>query len=577
MSFFDDASLVMIPSGYKDQKVYSVKPTDGTGDLTFSRASSATRVQSDGLIEKVRTNHILQSNTFNTTWSPTTLTLTSGATAPDGTATAWTAAVTAASGVVQQAVTLTGLRTFSIYAKQGTLRYLYMGVYGGTISYATFDLQTGTIAAGTNARIESVGNGWYRCTCHSADGTTGGIQILPTDTISSGSLTSGNILIYESQYETGDIATDYIATTTAAVSVGPVSGLPRLDYLGSTCPRLLLEPQRTNLINYSEQLNNAWWSISNGTISANAVTSPDGYTNADNLVENTASGTHGAGNLSGLTLTAVPYTFSVFVKKQNRNFFAISTYDGSTTLEGYFNVNTGAVATMPAGLTGAITNYGNGWYRCSVTRTMGANANNYFGFNASITDGGSTYLGTGVVACSLFGGSLELGAYPTSYIPTLGASVTRVTEACSKTGVSSLIGQTAGSVFVEAFVQTGQESQFFWLRNPTGFYTDFMAVIFNVSRQVEFSVVTGGTTQVFITSAAVSQGFHKVAIGYANNDFVLYIDGVQIGTDSSGTPPTCSDLFIDQFIDGGLRNVSKKQALLFKTRLTNAQLAELTA
>jgi hypothetical protein len=379
------------------------------------------------------------------------------------------------------------------------------------------------------------------------------------------------------QIETGDIATDYIATTTAAVSVGPVSGLPRLDYLGSTCPRLLLEPQRTNLVQYSEQLNNAWWSISNGTISANAVTSPDGYTNADNLVENTASGTHGAGNLSGLTLTAVPYTFSVFVKKQNRNFFAISTYDGSTTLEGYFNVNTGAVATMPAGLTGTITNYGNGWYRCSVTRTMGANANNYFGFNASITDGGSTYLGTGVVACSLFGGSLELGAYPTSYIPTLGASVTRVTEACSKTGVSSLIGQTAGSVFVEAFVQTGQESQFFWLRNPTGFYTDFMAVIFNVSRQVEFSVVTGGTTQVFITSAAVSQGFHKVAIGYANNDFVLYIDGVQIGTDSSGTPPTCSDLFIDQFIDGGLRNVSKKQALLFKTRLTNAQLAELTA
>ena len=68
-----------------------------------------------------------------------------------------------------------------------------------------------------------------------------------------------------------------------------------------------------------------------------------------------------------------------------------------------------------------------------------------------------------------------------------------------------------------------------------------------------------------------------MAIGYANNDFVLYIDGVQIGTDSSGTPPTCSDLFIDQFIDGGLRNVSKKQALLFKTRLTNAQLAELTA
>jgi hypothetical protein len=49
--------LVMIPSGYKTDKVYSVKPTDGTGDLTFTRSNdTATRVGPDGLIEKVRTN-----------------------------------------------------------------------------------------------------------------------------------------------------------------------------------------------------------------------------------------------------------------------------------------------------------------------------------------------------------------------------------------------------------------------------------------------------------------------------------------------------------------------------------------
>ena len=69
MSYFDDASLVMIPSGYKDQKVYSVKPIDGSGDLTFSRASNATRVNSSGLVEKVRTNLLLQSNSFDTTWT----------------------------------------------------------------------------------------------------------------------------------------------------------------------------------------------------------------------------------------------------------------------------------------------------------------------------------------------------------------------------------------------------------------------------------------------------------------------------------------------------------------------------
>ena len=65
-SFYEDASLVMIPSGYKTSKVYSAKPTDGAGDLTFTRSNdTATRVNSAGLIEKVRTNLILQSNSFS--------------------------------------------------------------------------------------------------------------------------------------------------------------------------------------------------------------------------------------------------------------------------------------------------------------------------------------------------------------------------------------------------------------------------------------------------------------------------------------------------------------------------------
>jgi hypothetical protein len=48
--------LALIPSGVKASKVYSVLPTDGTGDFTFSRAGAATRVNSEGLIEEVLTN-----------------------------------------------------------------------------------------------------------------------------------------------------------------------------------------------------------------------------------------------------------------------------------------------------------------------------------------------------------------------------------------------------------------------------------------------------------------------------------------------------------------------------------------
>jgi hypothetical protein len=70
MSFFSEASLAMIPSGYKTSKVYSAIPTSGDGDLTFSRSNdTATRVGPDGLIEKVRTNLVTYSNTFsNADW-----------------------------------------------------------------------------------------------------------------------------------------------------------------------------------------------------------------------------------------------------------------------------------------------------------------------------------------------------------------------------------------------------------------------------------------------------------------------------------------------------------------------------
>jgi hypothetical protein len=68
MSLLDLASLVLAPTATKEGKVYSAIPNTGDGDMTFSRGSAATRVNSAGLIEKERGNLLLQSNTFDTTW-----------------------------------------------------------------------------------------------------------------------------------------------------------------------------------------------------------------------------------------------------------------------------------------------------------------------------------------------------------------------------------------------------------------------------------------------------------------------------------------------------------------------------
>jgi hypothetical protein len=218
----------------------------GDGDLTFSRSNdTATRVGPDGLIEKVRTNTILQSETFeNASWASVgvgtglapVVTANAGA-APDGTTTADrivfdTGAGTTSSdrSIFRQAISATTNRTGSFYIKSNT---------GSSQSVGFHD--------GAQTTIVVVTTSWQRFS----------VSILAVDTFfglenKGDNATAGtcDVLVWGAQVETGDIATDYIATTSAAVSVGPVANLPRLDYLGSSCPRLLLEPQRTNVLQF---------------------------------------------------------------------------------------------------------------------------------------------------------------------------------------------------------------------------------------------------------------------------------------------------------------------------------------
>jgi hypothetical protein len=247
MSYFDDASLVFIPSGTKTSKAYSVKPIDGTGDLTFTRSNdTATRVASNGLIERVRTNLILQSNSFDTTWALSNATATSGQTGYDGTSDAWLFETTIAGAEIHQSISSTGILTYSVYAKAGSVNGIRLRIDAATDGNGYFDLSDGTIflLEGISASIVGVGGGWYRCSVSQNTSSPLKVQFFTTDGTTS--YDNGTIYIQDAQLETGDIATDYIATTSAAVSVGPVANVPRLDYLGSSCPRLLLEPQRTN-------------------------------------------------------------------------------------------------------------------------------------------------------------------------------------------------------------------------------------------------------------------------------------------------------------------------------------------
>ena len=573
-SFYDDASLVVIPSGYKTSKVYAEKPTDGSGDLAFTRTGdTATRVNSAGLVEKVRTNLILQSQTFdNASWGKDTTTVTANAeVAPDGTLTADTMTISTDASRVTQGPTIgAGSFTASVYVKiisqttAGDVRFL--GVVDGSVVNVNF--------TPTNqwARYTATFTAATQITSFQLRGVTGGFV--------------GTIAIWGFQLEASDFgATAYIPTTTAAVSVGPVANVPRLDYLGSTCPRLLLEPQRTNLVTYSEQLDNAAWTKLFLGVTANNATSPDGSTNAEKLIPDATLNTHLF--FQTITPAAGVYTLSAFFKAGEYNFacLRLSTDSDTKRFAVVLNLTTGVITATdslgsPTSTSSKVENYGNGWYRLSISSAH-ASGIMYPTFAVSSTavptfsNSLPLFTGNGTSGIFAYGCQLELGAYSTSLIPTLAASATRGADACSKTGISSLIGQTEGVLFVD------------WNYENKTDANGSIPIILTGSGGEAYIYVSGAGTllgdlynsglQASIAGAIGSVGRKKIAFAYKQNDFVLYLNGVQIGTDTSGTVGSLTGLFVGSYYTSGYSsNTGINQALLFKTRLTNAELAELT-
>jgi hypothetical protein len=584
MSFFSEASLAMIPSGYKTSKVYSALPTSGDGDLTFSRSNdTATRVGPDGLIEKVRTNLLLQSNSFDTTWVNSNTTETGGQTGYDSTSNAWLLSKSAAGGDINQTgLSVSGLQTFSLYAKAGTSTWISMTILGGLNPRTSFDLVNGVVGtllgSAVSAKIESVGNGFYRCSIV-GNVTSTGVYIYPSegDGVTSG--TTGNILIQDAQLETGDIATDYIATTSAAVSVGPVANLPRLDYLDSSCPRLLLEPQRTNLALYSEQFDNAAWVKEDIlSVTANAAVSPDGYTNADLVIPNTTSIDHSIYQNSS---TGSAQTFSTFAKAGGYDYIFLGANNGGASNGVFFNLSNGTISQNTSGYSATITSYGNGWYRCTISIAS-------WPFSYAIictSENGTSFIhaGDGTSGVYLYGAQLEAGAYGTSYIPTLGAAVTRGSDSASKTGISSLIGQTEGTLFADfVWTKVGKTYQSIILGGSSNYNNAVYLLTTESSGAASYQLYIGGTTAIATLNTTFTTGTrYKIAMAYKSGSIAFYVNGISVGTSSAtyGAVSEAISQFRYDWPYGGDEQWCSpvNQTLLFPTRLSNDSLASLTS
>ena len=385
MSFYSDASLVLIPSGIKAAKVYSQKPTNGTGDLDFSRASTATRTNASGLIEAVASN------------------------------------------------------------------------------------------------------------------------------------------------------------------------VPRLDYSdGATCPRLLLEGQRTNLQVYSEQFDNATGWRNLGTtvpvVTANQSLSPDGTNTADKIV--IAAGSSFVRNNASIGSSGTQIS-SVYLKGEV----------GGETVYIFMIVNS-----IYSSLLCTLTT---DWQRFSFSYSGGGVMR--FGIGCDLT-AGSGMVTQPAATIYAWGAQVEAGTFVSTYIPTTTATVTRLVDSALKTGISSLIGQTQGVLFWEGIVT--QQTDIIAINRGTvnGVYiTKGSGNLYRCSIYNSSNIITLNDTTVRTTNT-------KIALAYKSGNSALFVNGVKVATSASSITfsGALSEIRLnDNFLIASAPQ-SANQINVYGTRLTDAQCIELT-
>ena len=592
--------------------------------ITFSRGSAATRVNSAGrvesvaagaprfdydpvtlaargiLIEEQRTNLLTYSQDFdNAAWakvnSPTVLQ--NVATAPDGTVTADSIqAVTSGTfQYISQTASSTPNTTVtaSIYVKKELSETVFGGIgldfQGGTrkIVYVGFNSVTGAannlVGASLTGALSVIncGNYWkLNVTATDNGGNTSCSFLyyanLSTDNINvaGAAVASSAKVIWGAQLEAGAFATSYIPSTvtfTGRSSTGTFigsngliqtasAGVARYQYNPanlSVPPFLLLEESRTNLYLGSDNFAYTYNKYLS-SISTNVAVSPSGATDADKLVEDTNTGPHRVeANFSATS--GVGYTFSVFVKAAGRTQFTIFAFPDNGVFANqtsYFDLSAGTVL---SGAGASIASVGNGWFRCSMTLTAGATATGYWGFGPAV-GGNSSYAGDGTSGLFLWGAQIEAGSYPTSYIPTTTASVTRAADTstsaqttrsadvASVNTLSPWYNATEGTLVAEgsALALNTSTDRIIAAVSDNSVSNTFELYKQSVSANARLYMATSGVLQADLTFASVfNAGTNaKLAAAYKANDVAMSANAAAALTDTNATVPVFTTLGI---------------------------------
>ena len=230
-----------------------------------------------------------------------------------------------------------------------------------------------------------------------------------------------------------------------------LSNVPRItfDPVTGECLGLMREAQRTNLLIYSQDFSNAAWTKTNLTVESNVILAPDGTLTADKLIADATTTTHRVQRTIYYALNT--YTESVYAQAGENRFIqlAIAYYAQSTFDWSNFDLINGTVQSFGSAI-GKITNIGNGWFRCETIKNTGSGAGKtYIAIATSLSSSLlPIYLGDGVSGLYIWGSQLEVGAYASSYIPTVASQVTRAADSATMTGVNFTSWYGAGGTMI---------------------------------------------------------------------------------------------------------------------------------
>ena len=616
------STIALITSGTGITKFSEVSVKEiQEADFDFSRGSSATRVNEQGLVEDVQilSGELVQNGNFeqigselvtngnfdtDSGWSlPSGSSISDGSLNIDGTQT----------GGININQTITSLDLTKIYkvtftvsnytagnvkvkisnSAQGTNKTAngtYTEYLSGMVNkLISIKADSDFIGSIDNVSVKEVGqnwtfqNGWnmgdgvavysgtvsaYR-TIYQEDALTVSSKYRLTFdivSISSGSIENISQSSPTSYSTIGTKTEDFIATSTdlflkpttdADLTIDNVSikevtddtDLPRIDFTDGT-GSLLLEPQRTNLVTYSEDFSG--YRVAGSTVTPNSTTAPDG-TNSGILV------TQGVSTL----VLRVP------------NVVAPSTI---YTFSGYFK-SSGSVTQVKLDITDEnITTFDltNEWQRFSVTAQSKAGGSPYHFVDVD-TNGsqGDTFYAWGL--------QVEQADYATSYIPTSGSTVTRSADVANNSGNADLFNDSEGVLYAEVSALSNTPDNSKYISISDGTYNNRASILFSngATNQIRTFLRVGGVAQIDVSDNVTDvTDFNKVAFSYKENDFKVYINGSLVSTDTSGSVWTSGTInklsFSEISTSAGLFNGNVKCVAVFKEALSNDLLERLT-